>query len=75
MSKAVENQIIQPITIGADEISSNDLDNSKFDESDNQQINEQSICLEQAADNACTVEFNGQSVDSEVIKKSNQNED
>ena len=54
-------------------MSNNDIRASRFDESDNQQIDEQSLCLKQSSDNECTVEFNGQSVHSEVIEKSYQN--
>ena len=72
---AVKNQSIKPTTIDACEISNNDLGDSRFDESDNQQINEQSLCLKQSSDNECTVEFNNQSVNSEVVEKSDQNED
>ena len=64
---AVENQSTKPTTIDASEISSNDLGDSKFDESDNQQIYEQSLCLKQASDNECTVEFNGRLVNSEEV--------
>ena len=42
---------------------------------DNQQINEQSLCLKQAYDNVSTVEFNGKSGSSEVVEKSDQYED
>ena len=72
---AVKNQSRKPTTIDAGEISNNDLGDSRFDESDNQQIDEQSLCLKQSSDNECTVEFNGQSVDSKVLEKSYQNED
>ncbi len=71
---AVKNQSRKPTTIDACEISNNDLGDRRFDESDNQQIDEQSLCLTQSPDNECTVEFNGQSVDSEVIEESYQNE-
>ena len=56
------------------EISSNYLGDSKFEESDNQQIDEQSLCLKQASDNECTEKFHGQS---QQLKreKSYQNED
>ena len=72
---AVKNQSRKPTTIDADEISNNDLGDSRVDESDNQQIDEQSLCLKQSSDNECTVEFNGKSVYSEVIEKSYQKED
>ncbi len=64
-----------PTTIDAGEISNNDIGESRFDESRNQQFDEQSLCLKQSSDNECTVEFNGQSVTSEVIEKYYQNED
>ena len=72
---AVKNQSRKPTTIDAGEISNNDKGDSRFDESDNQQIDEHSLCLNQSSDNECTMEFNGQSVHSEVIEKSYQNED
>ena len=72
---AVKNQSRKPTTIDAGEISNNDIGDSRFDESDNQQIDEHSLCLKQSSDNECTVEFNGRSLNSEVIEKSYQNED
>ncbi len=72
---AVKNQTRKPITIDAGKISSNDLGDSRLDESDNQQIDVQSLCQKQSCDNECTVEFSGQSVHSEVIEKSYQNGD
>ncbi len=72
---AVKNQSRKPTTIDAGAISNNDIGDSRFDESNNQQIDEQSLWLKQSSDNEYTVEFNGQSVDSEVIEKSYQNED
>ena len=72
---AVKTQSRKPTTIDAGEISNNDIGDNMFDESDNQQIDEQSLCLKQSSDNECTVEFNGQSVHSEVIEKSYQNGD
>ena len=68
-------QCRKPTTIDAGEISNNDKGDSRFDESDNQQIDEHSLCLNQSSDNECTIEFNGQSVHSEVIEKSYQNGD
>ena len=55
--------------------SATNIGGSRFDESDKQQIDEHSLCLKQSSDNECTVEINGQSVNSEVIEKSYQNED
>ncbi len=42
------------------------------DSSDNQHIDEQSSFLDQATHDKSTMEFDGQSVDSEVVVKSNQ---
>ncbi len=64
---AVKNQSRKPTTIDACEISNNEIGDSRFDESHNQQIDEQSLCLKQSCHNECTVEFNGQSVNSEVV--------
>ena len=72
---AVKKQSRKPSTIDAGEISNNGRGDSRFDESDNQQIDEQSLCLKRSSDNECTVKINGQSVHSEVIEKSYQNED
>ena len=69
---AVGNQSTKPTTIDAGEIDSNFLGDSKFDESDNQQI---TLCLKQASHNVSTVELNGQSVNNEVVAKSDQSED
>ena len=71
----LKKQSRKPTTIDAGEISNNDLRDSRFDESDNQQIDEHSLCLKQSSDNDCTVELNNQSVDNEVIEKSYQNKD
>ncbi len=48
---AVKNQSRKPTTIDAGEISNNDIGDSRFDESYNQQIDEQSLCLKQSCDN------------------------
>ena len=42
---AVKNQSRKPTTIDAGEINNNDIGDSRFDESDNQQIEVQSLCL------------------------------
>ena len=50
---AVKNQSRKPTTIDAGEINNNDIGDSRFDESHNQQIDEQSHCLKQSSDNEC----------------------
>ncbi len=45
-----------------------------FNESNNQQIDEQSLCLKLASPYEDTLEFDGKPVNSEVVEKSDQNE-
>ena len=74
-NEAVKNQSRKPTTIDASEISSNDLGDSRFDEYDKKQNDVQSPCLEQLSHNEGTVEFDGQSVNSEAVYESYQHKD
>ena len=64
-----------PLTIDAGDNSNNDLGGSRVDESENLQINQQFLFLNQAYDDVSTVEFNGESSCSSVNIHTNDSEE